>query len=143
MRSIFIREQDDAPPTYEPVVTDVEMPRDPHLRALSVLFLIVAAPLLLVLVLCPIALVRVALAPGALSADDRLSAYITFPVGFVLGFYGVFLAIASRKLWTRKPRAGWWALVACVTWLPTGLMPFGAYGLYALLRPKVRTTWLP
>jgi hypothetical protein len=120
-----------------------EMPRDTHLRVLSVLFLIVAAPLLLVLVLSPIALARVVLEPSAYSADDRIGAYIMLPIAFLLGLYGVFLAIASRKLSKRKPRAGWWAFVACVTWMPTGLMPFGAYGLYALLRPNVRTTWWP
>ena len=61
----------------------------------------------------------------------------------LLGVYGVVTAVAARKLWTRNSSGGIWAAVICVTWIPLGLLPLDAYGLYALLRPAVRDAWLP
>ena len=120
-----------------------ELPRDKHLRVLSAIIAVVAAPLILLLLLSPLALARVVITPTAFSDDDRLMSYIVLPITFALGLYGVFLAVTAMRLWKRQTRAGWWALVACVTWMPTGLMPFGVYGLYALLRSKqVRDAWV-
>jgi uncharacterized membrane protein YhaH (DUF805 family) len=118
-----------------------DLPRDTHLRVLSAIIGVVALPLLMMLVLSPLAIAR---APAE-RVFRRRSAHELhiLPIAFVLGLYGVFLAITARRLWKRQKRAGWWALVACVTWMPTGLMPLGVYGLYALLRSKeVRDAWV-
>lgn len=124
-------------------MTKAELPRDVHLRVLAAMIAAVSAPLVLILVLSPLALARVVLTPEAFSADDRLAAYIALPMMFLLGLYGLFLAITSVRLWKRRLRAGWWALIACATWMPFGLLPLAGYGFYALLRPQVRKVWWP
>lgn len=119
-----------------------ELPRDIHLRVLAALMGVVSAPLLLMLVLSPIALIRVVVSPSDFRGDDIPVAIAVLVLTFFLGIYGVVNAIAAYKLWKRQSRGGWWAAAVCVTWIPVGLLPFGAYGLFALLRPHVRESWL-
>ena len=119
-----------------------ELPRDVHLRVLAALMGVVSAPLLLMLALAPLALIRVVVSPSASRGDDMPGMVAVLVLSFFLGIYGVVNAIAAYKLWKRQARGGWWAAAVCVTWIPVGLLPFGAYGLFALLRPHVRETWL-
>lgn len=113
------------------------------MRILAALMIVFSVPLLLMLVLSPIAMVRVFLLDGPPKPDDRMVAAIILPLGFVLGLYGVAMAIVGRGLWKGRASFGVWAIVICASWITFGLLPFGVYGVFALVRPQVRDLWWP
>ncbi len=116
---------------------------DRHVRILAVLMILFSLPLLLMLVLAPIAMVRVFLFDGAPKPDERMVAAIMLPLSFLLGLYGVVMAVVGRGLWRGRASMGVWAMVICASWITIGLLPFGAYGVFALVRPQVRDLWWP
>ncbi|MBI5536484.1 MAG: hypothetical protein HY898_27425 [Deltaproteobacteria bacterium] len=116
---------------------------DVHVRILAVVMGLWAIPLLLMLILAPIAMVRVAFFDPPMHGDDRLMSMIVLPLGIVLGVYGLFLAVTARGLWKGRRWSFLAAVVVSMTWFPLGLLPFGAYGLFALLRAPIRSQWLP
>src|SRR5689334_15270556 len=118
--------------------------RDRWVRVLSVLMALVSLPLLLMLVLTPLAVVRVLVFDlDQMPSDDRMVFWIMMPFSFALGVYGLALALVARGLWRRKPWAGFWGTAVCISWFPLGLLPFGVFGLWVLLRRSVRDDWNP
>jgi hypothetical protein len=117
--------------------------RDRWVRVLAGLMAAISAPLLVMLVLAPIAAVRVlAFDWDRTSPDDRFVFAIAMPLAFVLGLYGVATAVVARGLWRGRRWAGLWGLFVCFSWCIIGLVPFGGFGLWALLRPAIRREWM-
>ncbi len=116
---------------------------DAHVRCFAGLMFVLALPLVLMLVLSPIAAVRLAFFdPPIGRSEDALIAAVVLPIGFALGVYGVALLVIAVGLFKRRRWAGYWGAAVALTWFPLGLVPFGAYGLFALLRKRVRADWL-
>ena len=114
---------------------------DRHVRILAVLMHLCAAPLLLMLVLTPIAAGRMILLNEAPPEDERVMVIVVFAFAILLGVYGAAMLIIARGLWKKRRWAGFGALLICVSWFPAGLLPFAVYGLFALLRPAVYRGW--
>lgn len=115
------------------------MPRDRHLTVFAVILAVLGAPLSLFLVLVPLAALRIALSglpPG--DADDAWIVAIVLPLGFGLGLLGAWQLAVARGLWRMRRWAWWGGLAICALWCMGALIPFGAYGLFALLRAPVR-----
>lgn len=115
------------------------MPRDLHVSIYAALLAATGLPLAGFVVLVPLAALRVAvygLPPG--DADAGWIFAIVLPLTFGLGLVGVAQLVTALGLW-RQRRWGWLAgLACCAVWMMGGLLPLGAYGLYALLRGPVR-----
>jgi hypothetical protein len=117
--------------------------RERWVRVLAGVMAVLSAPLILMLVLAPIAAVRVLVFDwDRTSVDDRFVFSIMMPIALVLGMYGVATAIVARGIWRAQRWAGVCGMLVCVSWCAVGLVPFGAFGLWALLRPAIRREWL-
>jgi hypothetical protein len=117
--------------------------RERWVRVLAVCMAVISAPLVLMIVLAPIATVRVLCFDWArMPSDDRFVFSIAMPFAFLLGIYGVGMAVVARGLWRERRWAGVCAMVVCVSWCLVGLVPLGAFGLWAMLRAPVRREWL-
>jgi len=116
---------------------------DRHVRILAVLMHIVALPLVLLLILSPLAAARIMLegGPPRGEKEDGVMMVVMLAVGIVLGIYGAATLVVARGLWKKKSWSGFAAVLVCLTWLPAGLLPLSVYGLYALLRPSVYRRW--
>ena len=121
----------------------VEALADIHVRILAGLMGLLSLPLLLLLLLTPLAMARLIFDANRFSADDQMMAAFALPLGLMLGLYGAFLTVVAVGLWRRRRWAGLFGTIVCISWFPLGLLPFGVYGLYALLRRKVRDSWSP
>ncbi len=115
--------------------------RDKHVRVLSVLMHVLSAPLILMLLLAPVAALRAAV-EGVREGEEIMVA-VMMVFSFGLGIYGVAMLFVARGLWDARRWAGFWGVAISSSWLPLGLLPFAVYGLFALLRKRVVASWSP
>ncbi len=115
-------------------------PLDLHLKLLCGLLAVMGVPLASFVVLTPMAVVSVALngMPGGSDPDERWILLILLPLCMGLGLLGALQLAAAWGLWRGRRWGYLGALLASLVWCMGGLLPFGLYGLFALLRAEVR-----
>ena len=115
-------------------------PLDLHLKLLGVLLTVIGVPLAALAVLTPLAVASVAIngLPAGDDPEELWIALILLPVCLALGLLGALQLAAAWGLWRGRRWGYLGALIASLVWCMGGLLPFGLYGLFALLRADVR-----
>jgi hypothetical protein len=113
---------------------------DLHLKLLCGLLAVLGVPLASFVVLTPLAALSVAVngMPGGGDPAEGWILLILLPICMGLGLLGALQLAAAWGLWRGRRWGYLSALLASLVWCIGGLLPFGLYGLFALLRAEVR-----